>query len=155
MQRKLANGQWKWEFQLFFNNLFTSSLVLVFWGIMRLLNDGFGQENTESWWRDSKMPGTWAIFSCSRVWLQPPSFILSKHRCRALCLLDHRKYPIGFFFNVALIWMRVFSLIESCVLCKRPGHNTAHSAVDKGVNHANVSSTALARKKKCELFWTL
>lgn len=118
MQRKLPNGQWKWEFQLFFNNLFTSSLVLVFWGIMRLLNDGFGQENTESWWRDSKMPGTWAILSCSRVWLQPPTFILSKHRCRALCLLEHRKYPIGFFFNVALIWMSLQLDIVMCFLQK-------------------------------------
>lgn len=44
VQIRLPNGQWKWKFQLFFNNLFTDFLMFSIFRVYWFLIDGFRQE---------------------------------------------------------------------------------------------------------------
>lgn len=122
VQAKLLNGQWKWEFQLFFNNLFTDALVLSV----------FRAYDVPHWWlqarnqqkidgEDRGCPDTWAICSYPGVWLQPLSFYgVFKHRCRAFCLFERGKYPIWLKKkNTVLIGGRVLGLTWPWALLKR------------------------------------
>lgn len=125
MQTKLLNGQWKWEFQLFVTNLFMDSLVFSI----------LGAYEVPHWWLQARnqpkidgeeqgCPGTWAIFSHSRVCLQPLSFSIFKHRCRAFCLFEQGKYPIWFKKIVIFIWVRVLGLTWPWVSLNR--HRKKH-----------------------------
>lgn len=68
MQTKLWNGQWKWEFQLFFKNLFTDFLVFSIFRAYEVPHSWLQARNRQKVdGEDQGCPGTWAIFSHSGV----------------------------------------------------------------------------------------